>query len=216
MIYAGFDVASQTGCAIFDGDRPLHIETWRPRKPRPEALKAQEIDIEHESALGEEFRNHFAPLIASFRPDVVGYETPRTRDFERRKAVHDPLLIAGQAVAEAFTMQRASSNLAMVRSLIFCAHLIGVCSRRNIPTYSIAPDTWRKSLLTYSRAPRGTKDGRAFLKKAVIKQLGLLGIHVPNDDAGDACGVAFHLRGMMSRGGALRPDDLFAQQGAVA
>lgn len=216
MILAAFDIASRTGITILNGERIAHVETWKPSAKRPKGLGPQEINIEYEAELGEEFRDHILSTLGAWRPEYVGYEEPRTRDYERTKQRFDPTAQWAGAAMTTFT-ERASSNLAMVRSLLLCAHLCGVCRRKNIPVMSIPGNTWRKAFLGYSRAPKGTKDGRKFLKQACIAQCKLIGVNVPNDDAGDSVGVGWALRGLLGRGAA-RPGDLFAKselQGAA-
>src|ERR1700761_890767 len=110
MIHAGFDIASRTGICIMDGDKAVHVESWRSPRKRPEGLGPQEIDIEYEAKLAEQFRLHIRPLLIAHSVQHVGYEEPRTRDFERTDK------LTGET-------KRASSNLAMVRALILCAHL---------------------------------------------------------------------------------------------
>src|SRR4051812_6135246 len=133
MILAAFDVASRTGICIMDGEKVAHVETWKARAKRPAGLGAQEICIEYEAEIAEEFRAHIFSLLGSFQPGHVGYEEPRTRDFERTKTEYDPTAEWAGGGLRKFK-QRASSNLAMTRALILCSTLIGVCKRKNIPT----------------------------------------------------------------------------------
>lgn len=211
MKLAAFDVASRTGICLMDGEKVAHVETWKARARRPAGLGPQEISIEYEAEIAEEFRTHVFALLGAFGPEHVGYEEPRTRDYERTKKRFDP---AAQWAGGGFVSvkERSSSNLAMVRALMLCGHLIGVCQRKNIPTTSIPGDTWRKAFLGYSRAPKGVKDGRAYLKKACVDQCRLIGIEVPNDDAGDSVGVGWALRGILRIGTLTRPGELFAPQ----
>lgn len=214
MKLAAFDIASRTGVCLMDGEAVVHVETWKSHAKRPKGLGAQEIAIEHEAEIAEEFRAHVFSILGAFCPEHVGYEEPRTRDFERTKTEYDPAAAwAGGGLRK--VKQRASSNLAMVRALILCSTLIGVCQRKNIPTTAIDADTWRKAFLGYSRAPRSVKDGRDYLKKACVAQCKLIGINVPNDDAGDSVGVAWALRGLLRTTQLYRPGELFAQKGAA-
>lgn len=201
MTLAGFDIASRTGICIMDGDKAVHVESWRSSHKRPEGLGPQEIDPEYEAMLAEDFRRHFRPLLIAHGVEHVGYEAPRTRDFSR----------IDRATGEE---KRASSNLAMVRGLILCSHLCGVCQSLNIPTTSVPADDWRRAFLGFSRAPKTAKDGRKFLKEAATNQCKLLRIKVPNDDCADAAGVAFWLGGHLRITRAVRPGDLFASEAA--
>lgn len=207
MKLAAFDIASRTGICLIDGERIEHVETWKTRQKRPEGLGPQEIDIQHEAAIGEEFRAHVFALLASWNPEHIGYEQPRTRDYERTKK-H-----VGLGVSYT-TKERGSSNLALVRSLMLCGHLIGVCNLKNIGAVGISLDDWRKSFLGYSRAPRGTPDGRKYLKQATIAQCKLIGVEVPNDDAADSVGVGWALRGILGLRRHGLPGELFSKDAA--
>lgn len=208
MMLVGLDIATRSGIAVINGERVVHVESFKSKVERPKELKSQEIDVEYEALVAEQFRQHFNASLAAWQPDAVALEEPRTRDFERTKTQVNPNAPGwGQAITK--TTERASSNLAMVRSMILCAHAVGLCQRKNIPVYRVSSDDWRHAFLGYSRAPRGTSDSRAFLKKAVKSQCELLGINVPNDDAGDSVGVAWWLRGHLNPRMATTVGDLF-------
>lgn len=199
----GADIATRSGFAIDDG-RTIRVHSFKPRAKRPDSLSRNEISVEYEAELAEEFRDHVRSVLVAEEIEYAAYEEPRTRDFERVKTVVDTSSTwAGKAVRH--EKERGSSNAAMLRTFGLCEQFCGVCQRLSIPTLCVSGDDWRKSFLGYSRAPRGTTDGRKYLKQAVIKQCRLIGIEVPNDDAADAAGVVFHLRGYL---GLIRPGEL--------
>jgi hypothetical protein len=211
MILAGFDIATNTGLTIDDG-KIIRARSWRAKAKRPFGLKATEIDEGYEAEIAEEFRDFVLSTLIAEHVTDVGYEKPRTRDFERTKVEIDTSSEwAGQAFKK--TTERSSSNLAMVRGIVLCAVLLGVCRRLNIPAMPIPADDWRKSILGYSRAPKGVKDGRTHLKKAVMEQCRRLGVQVANDDAADSVGVVFHLRALLAPYGK-KVGDLFEKDGA--
>src|SRR4051794_14422204 len=171
-----------------DGSRPIHVESWKADVVRPKGLGPQEANAEYESALAEPFRKHVRSLLKEFGVQHVGYEEPRTRDFERTKTTINPDADwAGQAITK--EVSRASSNLSMLRSFGMCVILCGLCRNLGIPSYSVPADEWRKAFIGRSRAPKsdnaGRKitDGRKWLKNQVVEQCRLEGIKVPNDDA---------------------------------
>lgn len=206
IVTAGLDIASRSGICIMEGDKAVHVESWRSSHKRPKGLGPQEINPEYEAMLAEDFRRHVRPLLVAHGVQHVGYEEPRTRDYERKRKVS-----SGDWYSQTETT-RASGNLAMVRALILCSHLCGVCQTLNIPTSSVAADDWRHAFLGFSRAPRTVKDGRKFLKEAAKQQCKLLRINVPNDDCADAVGVAFWLGGHLRITRAVRPGDLFEER----
>jgi hypothetical protein len=213
---AGFDIATNSGICLMDGPRPVHVESWRANIPRPKDLGPMEASADYEAALAEPFRKHVRELLKQFSVQHVAYEEPRTRDFERTTTHVDPdAAWAGQAITR--ETHRASSNLAMLRSFGMCVILCGLCRNLGIPSYSVPADQWRKAFIGRSRAPktdaagRQIKDGRKWLKNQVVEQCRMEGITVPNDDAGDAVGVAFWLRARLSPIGRARAGDLFSE-----
>jgi uncharacterized protein YjeT (DUF2065 family) len=220
MSLAGFDIASSTGIFVMEGLRPLHAESWRANVARPKGLKPMEANAAYEAALAEPFRKHVRWVLKEFNVKEAAYEQPRTRDFERTVTRVDPdALFAGQAVTT--ETQRASSNLSMLRSFGMCVILCGVCHNFGIPCHEVPADEWRKAFIGRARAPKtdnaGRKipDGRKWLKNQVVEQCRLDGIIVPNDDVGDAVGVAFWLRARLSPIGRARAGDLFSQPAAI-
>jgi hypothetical protein len=216
LICAGFDIASNSGICVMDGQCLLHVESWRANVPRPKGLGPMEANADYEAALAEPFRKHVREILKQFAVQYVAYEAPRTRDFERTIThVAPDALFAGQAVTT--ETQRASSNLSMLRSFGMCVILCGLSRNLGIPSYSVPADQWRKAFIGRSRAPktdaagRQIKDGRKWLKNQVVEQCRLEGITVPNDDAGDAVGVTFWLRARLSPMGRARAGDLFSE-----
>lgn len=209
MIVATFDIATRSGICVMDGDKAVHVESWRSSQKRPADLGQFEISVEYEALIAEEWRDHARGILLAHNVQHVGYEEPRTRDYERK------VKNRGGDWFGATETQRASSNLAMLRTFGLCRDLCGICHRLNIPTSSVPADEWRKAFLGFSRAPRGTKDGRKYLKTAVMNQCKLLRIPVPNDDAGDSVGIAFWLTGHLRIERMVRPGDLFAQDKAA-
>ena len=199
----GADIATRTGFAVNEGDS-FRVHTFKPRAKRPDDLSQGQISVEHEAALAEEFRDHVRGILVAEEIEYAAYEEPRTRDYDRVKTIIDTdTAWAGKSVRH--EKERGSSNAAMLRAVVLCATFCGVCQRLDIPTISVSGDDWRKAFLGFSRAPRGTTDGRKFLKKATVKQCRLIGVDVPNDDAGDGVGVCWWLRGYL---GMTRPGEL--------
>lgn len=217
MSVAGFDIASSTGICIMDGSKVIHLEAWKANIPRPKGLGPMQADVAYEAMLAEPFRKHVRGLLKTCGVTHVAYEQPRTRDFERKKITVDTTAEwAGHAIQE--EIQRASSNLSMLRSFGMCVILVGVCQNLGIETYEVPADDWRKAFLGFSRAPKhdriGNKitDGRKWLKNQTIAQCSREGIIVDNDDAGDSVGVTFWLRSRLSPIGRALEGDLFSHQ----
>lgn len=216
MVLAGFDVASSTGICVMDGSRPLYAQSWKANVARPKGLGPMEASAEYEAALAEPFRKHIRWVLKEYSVKEAAYEVPRTRDFERKITTVDlDAQWAGQAITT--ETQRASSNLSMLRSFGMCVILCGICRNLGIPCHEVPADEWRKAFIGRARAPKtdnaGRKitDGRKWLKNQVVEQCRMEGIKVPNDDAGDAVGVAFWLRARLSPIGRARAGDLFSQ-----
>lgn len=216
MIIAGADCQTRTGFAICYGEA-WRAFSFKSRAKRPEGLGNSEISIAFEAEIAEEFRDFFRTTLIAEGVQHVAIETPRTRDYGGERTVVDTETEwAGRAVRK--IPQRRSSNLAMVRGLIVVGQLIGVCNRLHIPVDLVDGDDWREAFLGFSRAPsriKGAEARRKFLKDAALRQCALAGIDVPNDDAADAVGVAWWLRGALNPLAARRVEDLFAAQGAA-
>jgi Holliday junction resolvasome RuvABC endonuclease subunit len=69
------------------------------------------------------------------------------------------------------------------------AHTLEICRALNIPCEEVHQGTWRKSFLGNGRAD----------KKAAMDQCKQLRWKVPNQDAAEACGVAWWLNGHLSQ-----------------
>lgn len=211
MIIAGADCQTRTGFAINGGDRWRAL-SFHARAKRPAGLGGSEISIEYEAEIAEEYRDFFRTMLLAEGVEHVGIEEPRTRDYGGEEIVVDTETEwAGKAIKR--IPKRRSNNLAMVRGLIVVGQLIGVCKRLNIPTKLVSGDDWRESFLGFSRAPgriKGAEARRKWLKEMTVRQCALAGIDVPNDDAADAVGVAWWLRGWLNPLSARRVEDLFA------
>jgi len=206
VIIAGFDVATRTGIAIMEGDKFLHIESWRYPEPRPDGLARSEVDVNYEARMAESFRDHVRPLLVAHNVEHVAFEEPRTKDFERTKKYRD-----ADGVVHKVT-EKASSTGAMLRTFGLVRDLCGICHRLNIPAISVTADHWRKAFLGYSRSPAKEEDGRKYLKDAAMAQCRLLRLNVPNNDCAESVGVAWWLSGHIRAARLVRPGDLFEER----
>lgn len=215
MVIAGFDVATKTGICVHDGRKFLPPIVWNPSCSRPAHLKKSQIDEQYEAEIAEEFRAFLFAFLPSHGIEYVAYEKPRTVDFGSPppRGRFQPKFLSDDGEGDAGGGRR-SNNLALVRAVNLTAALYGVAKvRKNIPCVAVPADTWRKSMLGYSRAPKkitGADARRAFIKKAVRDRCKLLGIKTTNDDMSDAAGVCWWLTGHLSPLGKLTAD-MFAE-----
>ncbi|MBS7703272.1 hypothetical protein [Chelatococcus asaccharovorans] len=87
------------------------------------------------------------------------------------------------------------------------AHLIAVAHERNVSVTEVEPAKWRKPFLGCARAPRGVKDGRAWLKARALEECRLRGFDVSGPDEAEAAGILVWAQGRRSNHGQQR--DLF-------
>ena len=128
MILAGMDIATRSGLAIFDGDKPLHIESFRP--PGKE---------DHEIFHG--FRIHLRAMLIAYRVEHMAIEEPLRTDLKRRNA---------DGTEDAITNMKTYLRLYGLR-----AHAIEIAHSLNIGCDEVNQATWRKAFLGNGR---GDKD----------------------------------------------------------
>lgn len=170
MIIIGLDVAQKTGTAILDDSRPLSaIEAG--------ILKAVGREYEDKSAA---LARALFILVREVKPDLIAIEMPiRTQPAGRRTV---------KMMGEDEVVEGGGSGLnAVISSNQLVGAVAAVCGIKAIPFVTIAPATWRKSFLGFSRQPGW---GRKEWKKAVRDQCARERIVVTNDDMADAVGVA--------------------------
>jgi hypothetical protein len=94
-------------------------------------------------------------------------------------------------------------------------HALSLCARLNIEVQVLSQTTWRKAFRIPTQAPKGTKNGRSWLKNKAKERCAELGIAVKNADQAESVGVAWALG---SRLGILRAprtaDMLVGEEGA--
>lgn len=132
------------------------------------------------------FRVWLRPLLVSFEVEAVGIEEPLRSDLTRKEK-------DGTAVP-------ISNMRTFLRLYGLRGHAVEICHALNLQCAEFNQSSWRKSFL---RNGRGDKD-------MAMAQCKLLRWSVPNKDAAEACGVAFHLGGVLRAHGGALPGDLFA------
>lgn len=169
MIILGLDVAQKTGSALYDDSRPLSaIEAG--------VLKAVGQDYEDKSAA---LARALFILVREAKPDLIAIEMPiRTQPTGRRTV---------KMMGEEQVVEGGSGLNAVISSNQLVGAVAAVCGIKAIPFVTIAPATWRRAFLGFSRKPGW---GRKDWKKAVREQCARERIVVTNDDMADAVGVA--------------------------
>lgn len=169
MIILGLDVAQKTGFAAYDDTRSLSAI-------RAGVLKAVGDAYEDKSAaLG---RALFI-LVREVKPDLIAIEMPiRTQPAGRRTV---------KMMGEDEVVEGGSGLNAVISSNQLVGAVSSVCGIKAVPFVTIAPATWRRAFLGFSRQPGW---GRREWKKAVREQCAREKIEVTNDDQADAVGIA--------------------------
>lgn len=125
------------------------------------------------------FRDGLESLIAQYKPDLAGYETP-----------FFPVGNAPEKGKEE-GRGRAAFNVDTIK---FLHNLEGVLiettARHGIPTESFASSSWRVTALGFGRLPPGSPDDFKALMKKRARQLGY---DVADDNEADAIGVLLHM-----------------------
>lgn len=134
------------------------------------------------------FRTWLRPLLVSFGVECVGIEEPLRSDLSRKE--------------KDGTVVPISNMKTFLRLYGLRGHAIEICHALNIDHAEFNQSTWRKSFL---RSGRGDKD-------MALAQCKLMRWVVPNKDAAEACGVAFHLGGVLRAHNGALPGDLFAKR----
>jgi hypothetical protein len=195
MRLAGLDIATTTGAGLILGE-DIRALSFRPREKRPFGLKPGEVDFAYEGRLAREFRDWLRPLLVAEEIETVGIEKPLPPNVTYRKPIVDRSTEwAGTAIR--YEEKGGTTMATIFRIYSFVSEALEICARLNIPVHVVSQDAWRKSFLGFSKAPKGTTDGSAWLKAQAKAQCARIGVEVKNADAADAVGVAWHLRGMM-------------------
>ena len=199
MRLCGLDIATTTGAGLIIGDE-VRALSFRPKEKRPFGLERGKIDFAYEGRVAREFRDWLRPLLVAEAIEVVGIEQPLPPNVTYRKPIVDlDTKWAGTAIRYEEKGGTTMGTIFRIYSLV--SEACELCARMNIPVHVFSQDAWRKSFLGFSKAPKGTTDGSAWLKAQAKAQCARLGIEVKNADAADAVGVAWHLRGMLSPAG---------------
>lgn len=202
MRIAGLDIATTTGAATILGE-VVRAQSFRPREKRPFGLKPGEVDFAYEGRLARDFRDWLRALLVAEAIEVVGIEKPLPPNVTYRKPIVDrDTEWAGTAIR--YEEKGGTTMATIFRIYSFVSEACELCARLNIPVHVVSQDAWRKSFLGFSKAPKGTTDGSAWLKAQAKAQCQRIGVEVKNADAADAVGVAWHVRGLLS------PTGLFA------
>lgn len=127
MIIAGLDIATRTGVCIMDGDKPIHIESFRPKG-------------EKDAEIFHGFRIHLRSLIISHGVQYVGIEEPLRSD--NRKNNDD-------GTVTMLTTMRTILRLYGLR-----AHAIEICESLGIPFQEFNQGTWRKAFMGNGKAKK--------------------------------------------------------------
>jgi hypothetical protein len=128
MIVAGLDVATRTGLAIFDGEKLIHVEAFRPAgKEDPEIFHG--------------FRVWLRAILVAHEVQHAAMEEPLRSDLKRREP---------DGTETALTNMRTYLRLYGLRG-----HVREICYALNIPCEEVNQSSWRKAFLGNGR---GDKD----------------------------------------------------------
>ena len=196
MRIVGLDIATNTGVGLILGEE-VRALSFRPKEKRPFGLGPGEVDFAYEGRLAREFRDWLRPLLVAEGIEAVGIEKPRPPNVTYRKPIVDRNTEwAGTAIR--YEEKGGTTMATIFRIYSFVGEACELCARLNIPVHVFSQDAWRKSFLGFSKAPKGTTDGSAWLKAQAKAQCGRIGVEVKNADAADAVGVVWHLRGIVN------------------
>lgn len=127
MIIAGLDVATRTGLCILDGDKLVHVESFRPAgKEDPEIFHG--------------FRQWLRSMLVAHNVENAAMEEPLRSDLKRRNA---------DGTEEAMTNMRTYLRIYGLR-----AHVREVCFALNIDCVEVNQSSWRKAFLGNGRADK--------------------------------------------------------------
>lgn len=169
MRIIGLDIASTTGCALYDTDKPVSaIEAW--------SFRLQGHRHEQKAAnTGPEM----VRIIRQYKPHFIAVEAPLKNIIQHKKQRSD----LGGEHTEA-TINPAS--VILPNQLVGAA--LAVIAAYRLPWVIISELSWRKQFLGFSRQ-RGW--GRDDYKRACRTRCDQLKIVCTNNDQADAVGVAF-------------------------
>ncbi len=196
MIIGAIDQATTTGFCVFDG-QTFRASSFKPNSKRNPLVSRGDIDPHHNARVVMQFREHFRAWLVAEQIEHVAIEDLLRPSPPRLKKTKRPDMIGGKTEVIENEIIGGSNFTALALSCALFSAATEICTRLNIPFVVVRADTWRKSFLGLSRAPRDAKDSRAWLKKRARQQCDLLKIKVSNDDQGDAVGLCWHLRGML-------------------
>ncbi|MCF3935047.1 hypothetical protein L1787_16710 [Acuticoccus sp. M5D2P5] len=143
---------------------------------------------------------------------TVGDRLEDARDFLNRKLL--AFANKGEPVDAVYceeTWQGKFSNPVTVKLQHKLEGIIeAVCARNKVRLQLVRPETWRGHFIGRSKAPKGVKDGTAWLKKAVRDRCRLLGWEVAFHDESDALGILDYARSQNSRAYQVMSTPLFS------
>ena len=224
-VLCGLDLASTAGLAVIKGEA-IETMTWRrpadPReavkKKREKERKAQEIEAQKRGLILPPDIPDDEKLIpkrdtSKLDPYVTGLIARAFEDFLRSYliehgveyvAIEEPLPTQknnrnvttvdldaqgfGKAITKTQVPTTSQATILRLYGLVFVA--AGVCFRLGIPTIFVSQGTWRKAFL----GSGASKDA----KIKAVEQCRRLKIPITSEDAAEAVGVAWWLRGYLS------------------
>lgn len=145
-VVAGFDIATTSGCAVLDGSRVLHIESFR-------------ATGETEGAIFRSFRKWFHTTLTGFAVQHVAIEQPLVTDIKAPD--HRPNARPGET-RNPVTMKT------YLRLYGLRAHAVEVCERLGLPVIELHQSTWRKAFCGNGRA---SKDDVLALAQQIVPGL---------------------------------------------
>jgi hypothetical protein len=169
MLVLGLDIATTTGCALYDTKRDISsIKAWS-------FTVSGDLPEEKAGNMGREM----VGIIKQHKPDLVVCEQPMRMLVQHAKTESDLL-------GERQTSTINPMSMILPNQLI--GSVMGVVFAFNLGWHIMTAEQWRKQFLGFGRQ-KGWD--RKMWKKAARDRCNMLGIKVTNDDMGDAVGVAF-------------------------
>lgn len=206
MIIGGLDIATTSGLTRCDGAE-FRACSFRPSEKRPRGLERNEIDFEYEGRIFREWRDFLRSWFIGEGIEAVGVEKPLRSDVRYKKAtLHTQADWNGPAITYEDVGGTTMSTVFRLYNMFGIA--VELAARLNIYVHPFADNQWRAAFGVPTRAPRGTKDGRKWLKQRAKDRALLLGIDVRNDDQADSVGVAWATRQMLDPYSLQKPGEL--------
>lgn len=126
-VLCGLDIATTTGIAVFDGERFVHAEAFRPKG-------------KEDAEIFDGFRTHIRALLVGYGVEYVGIEEVLRSDLTRKEKDGSVVPI--------------SNMKTFLRLYGLRAHAIQICHTLNIDHHEVNQSTWRKAFLRNGRADK--------------------------------------------------------------